>query len=168
MGFPQARVDRWRRRRGQRVVRREELRIVAARDAGTLRSYDEEISRRVAAEPAFAAARKARAGSIVLVATDGDDALLELGPWRAWHFPQDRIGEWPDRYPEDDLGMIAMLQRLQREGAEYLLVPPGNPLLSRYAGLAAHLDQAATLTSDTGGSPLYELHPPPAAGAPPR
>lgn len=160
MGFPEARVDRWRRRRGQRVVRREELRLVAAREAGTLRRYDDETSRRIAAEPALRAAQEAPEGGIVLVATDGDDALLELGSRRAWHFPQGRNGEWTGRYPEDDLGVIAMLERLQREGAQYLLVPPGHPLLSRYAGLAAHLDRSATLLSDTGGSRLYELGPP--------
>jgi tRNA (mo5U34)-methyltransferase len=157
MGFPEARVDRWRRRRGQRVVRREELRLVAARDAGTLRRYDDQTDRRAAAEPAFNAAREAPEGAIVLVATDGDEALLELGPRRAWHFPQGRTGEWPDRYPADEAGVIALLERLQREGAEYLLVPPGNPLLSRYAGLAAYLDRSATLISETGGSLLYEL-----------
>jgi SAM-dependent methyltransferase len=157
MGFPEARVDRWRRRRGQRAVNRDEVRMVAAREAGTLRAYDEQISRRAAAEPAFAAAQEAREGSIVAVATDGNEALLELGPRRAWHFPQGRNAEWPDRYPDDDAGIIAMLQRLQREGAEYLLVPPGTPLLSRYPGLGRHLEESATLISDTGGSFLYEL-----------
>ena len=160
MEFPEMRVDRWRRRRGQRVARREELRLVAAREPETIGRYDDQVARRAAAEPAFAAVQEIPEGAVVLVATDGDEALLELGPLRAWHFPQGRNGEWPDRYPADDAGAIALLERLHGEGAQYLLVPPGHSLLSRYAGLEGHLEANASLVSDGGGSRLYKLAPP--------
>src|SRR3954451_1349357 len=80
MGFPEARVDRWRRRRGQRADRKAELRLVAARRAETIDRYDESVAERGAAEPAFAAVEAVPEGAVVLVATDGDEALLELGP----------------------------------------------------------------------------------------
>jgi SAM-dependent methyltransferase len=159
MGFPHTRVDRWRRRRGQRGVRRSELKMVASREAGALRAYDDLFSRRLEAEPALAAVQRARDGAVVLVASEGDETLLELGQRCAWHFPQGRNGGWPDRYPADDAEAIVMLERLRREGAEYLLLPPAHSLLSRYPGLASHLDQSAVLITDHGGSRLYELEP---------
>jgi tRNA (mo5U34)-methyltransferase len=159
MGFGEVRVDRWRRRRGQRVARREELRLVAARKPETIRTYDDQVARRAAAEPALAAVQALPKGAVVLVASDGDEALLELGPLRAWHFPQGRNGEWPKRHPADDAGAIALLERLQGEGAQYLLVPPGHQLLSRYSGLAGYLEANAALISDGGGSRLYKLAP---------
>ena len=158
MGFPEMRVDRWRRRRGQRRARREELRLVGARDAESLRDYDDEVRVRAEVDPLFDVVRAVPEGAVVLVASDGDEALLELGPRRAWHFGQDEGGQW--RLPRDDDAGIASLERLRREGARYLLVPPGNDVLSRFPKLAAHLDEHCTRAASKRGCLLWELPAP--------
>jgi hypothetical protein len=61
-------------------------------------------------------------GSTVLVASDGDDALLTLGNVQAWHFPRHDDGSHEPDYPEDEAA-IAHLEKLRSKGAQYIVFP---------------------------------------------
>jgi tRNA (mo5U34)-methyltransferase len=159
MGLPETRVDRWRRRRGQRVARRERFELVAARTAEVLRDYDREVLRRAENEPVFDVVRAVPEGAVVLVATDGDEALLELGQRRAWHFPQGPNGQWTSRLPRDHAAARSSIDRLKNEGAQYLVIPPDSTLLSRSPGLAEYLEESSTLVSSAGGCQLWAIAP---------
>jgi GT2 family glycosyltransferase len=62
-------------------------------------------------------------GSVVVVVSRGDDNLLQLGPRRAWHFPQTEAGVYAGCYPVDSGEAIAHLEEIRRKGGDYLLFP---------------------------------------------
>lgn len=78
----------------------------------------------------------------VLVASRGDDALLELDDERrGWHFPQTDDGVYAGHYPADDNEAISQLESLRSRGAEYLVFPrTGLWWLDHYRKLRSHLD----------------------------
>jgi GT2 family glycosyltransferase/glycosyltransferase involved in cell wall biosynthesis len=59
----------------------------------------------------------------VLVVTKGDRRLLGLYGPRAGHFPQQPDGGYPGYYPLDGTPVIAHLEGLRVQGAEYLIFP---------------------------------------------
>jgi GT2 family glycosyltransferase len=60
----------------------------------------------------------------VLVVSNGDDDLLELGANRlGWHFPQMQDGTYAGYHPGDSAEAIAHLEALQAKGAEYIVFP---------------------------------------------
>jgi tRNA (mo5U34)-methyltransferase len=155
MGFTEVRPDRWRRRRGQRMANREELRIVAARTPEALADYDRAMA---APSPAREAAQEAPAGAVVLVATGGDERLLELGDRRAWHYPQAGNGGWLGKDLVSGGQAVRQLTLLGAEGADYLLLPPeAVDLPRRFPELGTHLRERATLVAETAGCALYAL-----------
>lgn len=156
-GFPATRCDRWRRRQGQRGVGREEMRIVAARRPEALAAYD--ASMEDGSRPVRQAAQAAPAGATVLVASGGDERLLELGARRAWHFPQRPDGGWAGADPVDGAQAVRHLARLQDEGAEYLILPDAGDWPVRYPELAEHLEAGAELVSRDHGCALWRLGP---------
>jgi tRNA (mo5U34)-methyltransferase len=157
-GLGEARTDRWRRRAGQRPPRREELRMVAARGADTLRAYDSSRERGAEADPVQAVGRLVPEGAIVLLVSRGDEARAELGPRRVWHFPQGADGGWAGYYPADGAEAVAHVEELRSEGARYLLFPPeASWWLEHYRELAAHLEERHRLVSDERGCRLFEL-----------
>jgi tRNA (mo5U34)-methyltransferase len=159
-GFPETRPERWRRRAGQRVRDRDELRLVAAREASTLAAFDDSRARRAQSDPVVALAESLRPGTTVLVASGGDEALLELGARRAWHFPQAPDGGWAEGPPADRPSIVEHLDRLRREGAEYLLLPPeGVAWLEGHTELARHLESRHELVSSANGGRLFRLNP---------
>ena len=77
----------------------------------------------------------------VLVVSNGDDALLELGGRRGWHFPQMRDGTYAGHHPADSDEAIAHLEALRQEGAQYLIFPEtAGWWLEYYAELRDHLE----------------------------
>jgi GT2 family glycosyltransferase len=85
----------------------------------------------------------------VLVASKGDDALLELAGRRAWHFPRTLDGSYPWHYPGDSGSAIAHLEALKAQGADYLLLPaPSLWWLTYYAGFRQHLERCYRRVSD--------------------
>jgi GT2 family glycosyltransferase len=79
-------------------------------------------------------------GAIVLVISRGDEEALDLGPRRAWHFPQENDGTFAGSYPRDSEEAVAQLERLRGRGAQYLLVPGASAWwLDHYDGFARHL-----------------------------
>lgn len=93
------------------------------------------------------------ADATVLVATRGDDALLDLNGRRAWHFPRADDGRWAGYYPATSRHAIRHLEQLRREGASHLVFPAtAFWWLDYYGGLRRHLEQryAEAAHEDTG------------------
>ena len=85
----------------------------------------------------------------VLVISKGDDALLELGSRRGWHFPQTNGGRYAGHYPLDSAAAIAQLQALHEKGAQYLLLPSiALWWLEYYEAFRQHLEQHYRLVYD--------------------
>jgi len=60
----------------------------------------------------------------VLVVSNGDDELLQLGAdRRGWHFPQMEDGTYAGHHPGDSAEAIAHFEALRQHGAEYILFP---------------------------------------------
>jgi hypothetical protein len=80
-------------------------------------------------------------GAPVLVASGGDDDLLQLGDGRTgWHFPRDAQGNH-DGEPADDKEAIARLEALRAKGANYLVIPePSFWWLDHYKEFREHLE----------------------------
>jgi glycosyltransferase involved in cell wall biosynthesis len=62
-------------------------------------------------------------GATVLVASGGNEALVDLGASVGWHFPQDRDGGWAGYDPVDGLAAIRHLESQRERGARYLVLP---------------------------------------------
>jgi hypothetical protein len=98
------------------------------------------------------------ADATVAVVSRGDDALLELGPAAAWHFPQSPDGGWAGHYPADSAAAVAQLEAVRLAGAEYLLLPePALWWLDHYAGLGDYLRSQAEEVARTPDLLLYRL-----------
>jgi hypothetical protein len=94
---------------------------------------------------------------VVLVASDGDDALLDLGR-SAWHFPHDHAGGHAPLGSHDGKNMVSQLRTLRREGIRYLLVPnSGFSTLARCPELSAYLGKCRTIASRSRVCTLFEL-----------
>src|SRR5262249_29916210 len=98
-------------------------------------------------------------GSIVLIASKGDETLVRLDGYRAWHFPQNESGVYAGHYPADSAAAIAHLRHLQSCGARYLVFPwTARWWLDHYADFAKHLETAhAPMVSDEGVCVIFEL-----------
>jgi hypothetical protein len=124
--------------------------------------------RRTLDELRLAAAACIPQGSTVAVASRGDDAALELHGLRAWHFPRAADGAWSAQYPADGAGAVARLAAVQREGAQFLVLPwSAFWWLESYPALAAHLDRQATLIHRDAACAIYRLASERSSGRPP-
>jgi GT2 family glycosyltransferase len=89
-----------------------------------------------------AAERTLPCDATVLVVSRGDDALLDLGTRRGWHFPQTEDGVYAGHHPGTSSDAIAALRALRERGAEYLLIPSTALWwLDHYRDLDRHLDR---------------------------
>jgi GT2 family glycosyltransferase len=80
-------------------------------------------------------------GGVVLVASKGDGALLDLPGCRARHFPQTELGAYAGHHPAHSAEAIAHLEALRAKAAEYLLIPATSLWwLDHYADFRQHLD----------------------------
>lgn len=102
------------------------------------------------------------AGATVLVVSRGDEALLELGDRRAWHFPRAEDGRYRGYYPADDDDAIAQLEELRASGAEYIVIPGvAYWWLDHYAGFATHLrSHGQKIGDDDATGVIFELERP--------
>jgi hypothetical protein len=97
-------------------------------------------------------------GSTVLVVSKGDERLLELDDLEAWHFPRLPDGSWPGHHPADSAEVLAGLEELHAQGAEYIVFPaPMLWWLDFYEDLARRLDGSAVLRDDACA--IYSLAP---------
>jgi hypothetical protein len=99
------------------------------------------------------------AGSVVLVASRGDDELTRIDGYRAWHFPRDQWGAYAGHHPANSADAIAHLRGLYLKGARYLVFPSTAAWwLEHYRELAEHLHACHHLVaSDDGVGVMYEL-----------
>jgi hypothetical protein len=80
------------------------------------------------------------AESTVLVASKGDDSLLDLDCRAAWHFPCGEDGLWAGFHPADGEWAVEQLEALRACGADYLVLPATSAWwLERYPEFAEHL-----------------------------
>lgn len=103
-------------------------------------------------------------GSVVIVASRGDEDLVSLPGYRAWHFPQTDNGAYAGHHPANSADAIRHLRHLQRRGAQYLVFPwTSRWWLDHYTDFAAHLCGAHELrVSDEGVGLVFALREAPA------
>jgi GT2 family glycosyltransferase len=96
---------------------------------------------------------------MVLVASRGDEALVELQSHRAAHFPQAPGGGYAGHHPATAWDAITHLEELRRGGAGYLLLPATSLWwLSHYEELAERLRRhACVVAEEPGTGVLYRL-----------
>jgi GT2 family glycosyltransferase len=114
--------------------------------------------RKLVAEIRRAVAETLPAGAIIVVASRGDDELLELDGLQAWHFPQDEQGVYAGHYPADDAAAIEHLERLRERGAGYLLLPATALWwLERYPGLGTHVRERYGVALEDESCVIFSL-----------
>jgi hypothetical protein len=88
-------------------------------------------------------------GSVVAVASRGDESLVDLDGRIGWHFPRNTDGRWAGYHPHDSAAAIAHLEELRRHGARFVLFPAtARWWLDYYAGLRRHLETDGRLVLD--------------------
>jgi hypothetical protein len=81
-------------------------------------------------------------GARVLVVSKGDQALVDVDGWDAWHFPRGEGGGYAGYYPADSAEAIAHLEGLRVQGAQYLVFPRTSFWwLDHYPEFRVHLEQ---------------------------
>lgn len=99
-------------------------------------------------------------GSIILVVSRGDDALLGASEHECRHFPSTETGEYAWSHPADDPDAIEQLERARAQGATHIAFPADESWwLDHYAGLRAHLDAGCPDPTRTPAGILYTLPP---------
>ena len=82
-------------------------------------------------------------GATIIIASKGDEDLLNLTNRVAWHFPQEKDSSYSGHHPENSASAIRQLERLRDEGGEFLVLPASMfwwlPFYSEFAAyLAEH------------------------------
>jgi hypothetical protein len=78
----------------------------------------------------------------VLVASKGDNELVNLGSRPALHFPRDEDGRYSGYHPADSEAAIQELEQERADGAEYFLLPAtGFWWLEFYDGFRKYIEQ---------------------------
>jgi FkbM family methyltransferase len=97
-------------------------------------------------------------GAGVIVVSEGDDELLQLGGRAAWHFPQTASGAYDDQLPADAAALIAHLEEVQAQGARFLLFPPEALWwLGYYPEFAQYLEEKFPFVTQEDEFLLFEL-----------
>jgi hypothetical protein len=107
------------------------------------------------------------AGARVAVVSRGDPELLRFERRDGCHFPQAETGVYAGHHPSDSVEAIASLDRLRRNGVEYLAFPStARWWLEHYSEFKQHLDLQHELLVDVPATGVvYRLRQPAAAVA---
>lgn len=98
-------------------------------------------------------ARAVPPGATVLVASGGDDALLELDGRPAWHFPQDEHGSYAGFAGTHGTALIQQIELLRFKGAQFLVIPlTAYADLARFPELRNHLQLFYSMAPQTAGA----------------
>jgi hypothetical protein len=107
------------------------------------------------------------ADATVLVVSKGDDALLELGGPRGWHFPRTPSGGYAGYHPADSVAAIGHLEDLRADGADHIVFPrTAFWWLEHYAGLHDHLREHYRAVLAHEDCLVFSLGEPAAAATP--
>jgi hypothetical protein len=88
-------------------------------------------------------------GASLLIVSKGDAALLGMPGFSTAHFPQGQGGDYAGYHPADSESATAELERLRREGAEYLVIPAtARWWLDYYGDFATHLANHGEVLAD--------------------
>jgi hypothetical protein len=95
----------------------------------------------------------------MLVATYGDEAMLQLGDRSTESFPRSTRGVSADYTDVPGSEAIIQLESLRNAGAEFLLVPsPALPWLATHPELERHLEERyAIVARERGIGTIYAL-----------
>jgi hypothetical protein len=97
----------------------------------------------------------------ILVASHGDEHMLQLEGRHAWHFPLGSDdGRWLGYHPAGDTAVIAQLEALRAGGADHLLLP--GPILwwlDHYHGFRRHLEDRYVELLHDDRCAIYALRP---------
>ncbi|HZO60413.1 MAG TPA: radical SAM protein [Solirubrobacterales bacterium] len=94
----------------------------------------------------------------VVVASKGDDQLLDLECGEAWHFPATPDGTWVGYNPPDAAWAIEQLELARARGADYLLLPAtAFWWLEQYPEFAQHLLKRCPQIVDDESCAIYTL-----------
>ena len=97
-------------------------------------------------------------GSIVLVVSCGDDALLDLDHHTGWHFPRDETGRHPGFNPADGAEATEQLETLRSQGATHIVFPETELWwLDAYDELREHLAAHGGEVAHTETGVVYSL-----------
>jgi glycosyltransferase involved in cell wall biosynthesis len=96
--------------------------------------------------------------AVVVVASGGDEALVDLGPRPCWPFPQGRDGGWAGYDPVDGRAAVSHLEALRARGARYFVLPrPAFSWRTRYPELHEHLESFARRLHQDEHLVVYDL-----------
>jgi hypothetical protein len=88
-------------------------------------------------------------GSVVAVASRGDESLVDLDGRVGWHYPRNADGRWAGYHPHDSAAAVAHIEELRRHGVRFVLFPAtARWWLDYYAGLRRHLESRGRLVLD--------------------
>lgn len=103
----------------------------------------------------------------VLVASHGDDGLVELDGRRGWHFPQEEGGVYAGHHPAGSGDAIDRLEELRVRGAEFLVVPAScSWWLDFYDGFRRYLDTRYRFVREDSSCSIVDLRGPELPGPP--
>jgi hypothetical protein len=102
----------------------------------------------------------------LLVVSRGDEELLQLGPRRALHFPQDEDGKYAGYHPADSDDAIAMLEKLRARGADFFVLPATSSWwLDYYGAFKSYLEHRYQIVAAGEDCWIAQLSESPAVGA---
>jgi hypothetical protein len=97
-------------------------------------------------------------GAQVVVASHGDDGLLNATGRHAVHFPQNDRGEYLGHHPADSAEVITALRDVQARGATFLAIPQRQRWwLEHYIGLRDYLESRHLKVYDHEQCVVYSL-----------
>jgi GT2 family glycosyltransferase len=99
--------------------------------------------------------------AIVLVVSNGDDELLQLGTnRRGWHFPQMEDGTYAGYHPGDSAEAIAHLEAMRDQGADYIVFPETAAWWLEYYNEFAEMLEPVASEPRVRGRPcrIFDLH----------
>jgi glycosyltransferase involved in cell wall biosynthesis len=103
-------------------------------------------------------AAAAPADGIVLVASGGNEELLQLGDCTTWHFPRMEDGRYRRDGFADGKAAISHLESLRAHGGDVLLLPStASWMLELYPELKGHLEESYRLAGRVEAGLLFDL-----------
>ncbi len=106
-----------------------------------------------------------RPGEVVLVVSDGDEDLVDVGSHPCWPFPQGRDGGWAGYDPVDGDAAVNHLDAQRARGARYFVLPKrAFSWRYRFPELFEHLEREYQRVHQDEYLAVYDLAPQATAG----